>query len=56
MQDQVAAGLFVLDGSARVRTDDGLVRLDSLGSGGGGSGVDPNVATFSNNLLPTLLV
>ena len=30
MEDQVAVGLFILDGSVRVRTPDGLVRLDEL--------------------------
>ena len=34
MEDQVAAGLFILDGSARVRTDNGLVRLDQLSGSG----------------------
>ena len=34
MEDQVAAGLFVLDGSARIRTDNGLVRLDQLSGSG----------------------
>ena len=56
MQDQVAAGLFILDGSARVRTDNGLVRLDQLSGSGpqgppgpegptGPAGVDGTVDT-----------
>ena len=32
MENQVAAGLIVLDGSVRVRTPGGLVRLDELGA------------------------
>ena len=34
MEDQVASGLFILDGSARVRTDNGLIRLDELSGSG----------------------
>ena len=34
MEDQVAAGLFILDGSTRVRTDSGLVRLSELSGSG----------------------
>ena len=34
MEDQVASGLFILDGSARVRTDTGLIRLDELSGSG----------------------
>ena len=58
MQDQVAAGLFILDGSTRVRTDSGLVRLSEL-SGSGPEGPagppgpkgdqgDPGVVDTSN--------
>ena len=59
MEDQVAAGLFVLDGSARVRTDNGLVRLDQLSGSGpqgppgpegptGPDGVDADTSQFYN--------
>ena len=59
MQDQVAAGLFVLDGSARVRTDNGLVRLDQLSGSGpqgppgpdgpaGSDGADADTSQFYN--------
>ena len=34
MEDQVASGLFILDVSARVRTDNGLIRLDELSGSG----------------------
>ena len=34
MEDQVAAGIFVIDGSTFVRTDSGLVRLSELSGSG----------------------
>ena len=34
MEDQVAAGLFILDGNARVRTPSGLVKLQDLNGSG----------------------
>ena len=34
MEDQVAAGIFIIDGSTFVRTDSGLVRLSELSGSG----------------------
>ena len=45
MEDQVASGLFILDGSARVRTAAiGLVRLDQIATGAQGPQGPPGPA------------
>ncbi len=55
MEDQVAAGLFVLDGNARVRTPSGLVKLQDLSGSGpqgpagpAGAQGPPGVVDYSN--------
>ena len=54
MEDQVASGLFILDGSARVRTNNGPIRLDEL-SGSGPQGEPLGDEAFQRHPVTALI-